>query len=159
MIQAHSPVYSLTGTLPVFLAQATDLTGLDDRILAYFAGWIKQNPPLPEISDVLDLILKLIERADQKGKWIEVISLGRGIEKALVVGKRWSAWARVLEIILKASQELGDRTTQGLGITPAWNTQFVPGRCFLRSKFIAAGFGYPGSASRQSRRRDHQTQS
>jgi hypothetical protein len=82
-------------------------------VLAYFVQWIEQNPPLPEINNALNLLLSLLERANRNERWRDVIKLGRGIENALVLSKRWQAWLQVLEWILKAAQTLGDRATQG----------------------------------------------
>ncbi len=113
LIQANSPAYNLTGSLALSLERITDLAKSEDRVLEYFIQWIKQNPPLPDVTDVLNLLLSLLEKANRDGRWDDVISLGRGVEKALILQKRWQTWLQVLEWILKAARALGDRATQG----------------------------------------------
>jgi len=113
LIQSHSPAYSLTGTLALSIGRLEDLSNWQERLLNYFVGWIKQNPPLPDITDALDLTLNLLERANREHRWDDVITLGRGIEKVLCLVKRWSAWLRVLELILNAAKSLGNRAVQG----------------------------------------------
>jgi len=113
LIQTNSPSYNLTGSLALSLGRITDLTESENLILEYFVQWIKQNPPLPDITDALNLLLSLLEKANRNGRWDDVISLGRGMEKALILAKRWQSWLKVLEWILKAAQALGDRATQG----------------------------------------------
>jgi tetratricopeptide (TPR) repeat protein len=113
LIQSHSPAYSLRGTLAFSIGKFTDLDNWEERLLNYFVGWIKQNPPLPEITDVLNLTLTLLEKANREHRWDDVITLGRGIEKALCMVKRWEAWLHVLEWILNATRELGNRSLQG----------------------------------------------
>ena len=112
LVQAHSPAYSLTGSIALPVARLAGATDWEKRSLNYFANWIRQNPPLPDVTDVLDLILSLLERANQDGRWDDVISLGRGIEKILVLNKRWQAWRQVLEWMLKAARSLSDQATQ-----------------------------------------------
>jgi hypothetical protein len=113
LIQSHSPAYSLTGTLAVSIEKLTDLGSWQERVLNYFAGWIKQNPPLPDITNALNLLLNLLERSNREHRWDDVITFGRGIEKALTLTKRWSAWLHVLEMIRNAAQALGNRALQG----------------------------------------------
>ncbi len=113
LIQANSPAYNLTGSLALSLGGVTDLTDSENRVLEYFVQWIRQNPPLPDITDVLNLLLSLLEKADRDGRWEDVITLGRGVEKVLILQKRWQSWVQVLEWILKAAHAIGDRATQG----------------------------------------------
>lgn len=111
LIQAHSPSVSLAGSMGLSLGQLS-AADWESQVLNYFIQWIKQNPPLPEITDVLDLILSLLEKSNRDGRWDNVITLGKGIEKALVLNKRWHSWRQVLQWILKAAQSLGDQGTQ-----------------------------------------------
>ena len=113
LVQAHSPAYSLTGSLALPVGQLTIAADWESRSLKYFSSWLRQNPPLPDVTDALDLILSLLERANQDGRWDEVISLGRGVEKALILTKRWQAWRQVLEWLLNAAKALGDQALQG----------------------------------------------
>lgn len=112
LIQAHSPAYSLTGSLDITFRKIADIGSWEGYLLNYFVGWIKQNPPLPDITDVLNISLNLVEKANREHRWDDVIALGRGIERALCMIKRWEAWLRVLNWILKAAQALGNRSLE-----------------------------------------------
>jgi hypothetical protein len=113
LIQSSSPSYHLTGSLALTLERVTNLGESQDRVLDYFVAWIQQTPPLPDVTDALNLLLSLIEKANDSGRWTDVIALGRGVEKALIVKKRWQAWLDVLKWILQAAQALGEHGTQG----------------------------------------------
>jgi hypothetical protein len=109
LVQVHSPRYSLTGELNQFLQQTWDLTPWGKQALAYFARWAeKQRDPDP-LLDEADAILHTMEWAAQAGRWAELLRLGRAIEGALALGRRWGAWAQVLRWIVKAAQALNDR--------------------------------------------------
>lgn len=112
LIQSHSPTYSSAGPLALSLGRMAKPDYLEGSILNYFVRWMKQNPPLPDVMDVLNILPSLIEKVSCAKRWGDVIILGRGIEKALIVSKRWSTWAWILDLILKAAQALDDRTMQ-----------------------------------------------
>lgn len=136
LIQAHSPAYNLAGTFASTLERTTDLRDWSGRLHGYFIGWLKQNPPLPDVTDALDVLLNLLEKSNRDHRWDDVIAIGRGIEKALILGKRWSAWARVLEMILKAAEAVGNRAAQGwslhqLGTRELCINNLDPARQFL----------------------------
>ena len=113
LIQSHSPAYSSAGSLALSFGRITNLDYWEDNLLKYFVSWIKQDPPLQEVTETLDLLLLLIEKASRTNRWDDVIALGRGLERALILGRRWSAWAWTLDLILKAAQSLNDRAVQG----------------------------------------------
>jgi hypothetical protein len=112
LVQANSPAYNLTGTLAPTIEQTVDLSQWKEYFLQYFVGWIRKNQPLPDVTDALNLLLALLERSNHEQRWDEVITIGRGIEKALIFDNRWSAWARTLEMILNAAQALGNQVVQ-----------------------------------------------
>jgi len=112
LIQAHSPAYSLTGEIALPLGRFIDISNWEKRLTNYFVSWVKENPPLPDITDVLNLLLSVMEKSNRDHRWDDVIVIGRKIEKALILGKRWSAWMRVLEMILKAAQAINNRAAQ-----------------------------------------------
>ena len=109
LLQANSPVYNLPGSLALSLGRITDLSARENRIHEYFVQWIKQNPSMQDIQDVMNLLLSILERAIRDSRWKDVILLGRGVENALILGKRWQVWSQVLGWILKAAQALGDQ--------------------------------------------------
>lgn len=113
LAQAHSPAYSTAGSLGQLVGHMADVGGWENILRDHLVQWISENPPLPDILDALDLTLTLLEKCNREHRWDDVIKLGRGIEKALTHVKRWSEWMRVLEMILKAAQALGNRATQG----------------------------------------------
>lgn len=136
LIQAHSPAYNLTGTFALTVERTMDISDWEERLRTYFIGWIKQNPPLPDVTDALNVLLNLLEKSNRDHRWDDVIAIGRGIEKALILGKRWSAWMRVLEMILKAAEAIGNRAAQGwalhqLGTRELCINNLDPARQFL----------------------------
>lgn len=153
LIQANSPSYHLTGSLALSLAKQTDLSDWENRVREYFVEWIKQNPPLPEVQDVLGMLLSLLEKADRDGRWQDVISLGRGLEKVLILKKRWQAWLQVLQWVLKAAHALGDRAAQGwalheLGTRNLCLGNLEPARQFLSDALrVREGLGDQAGAA------------
>lgn len=114
LVQAHSPSYSLTGTLAQELWRDWDLTPWADRALDYFVQWTEAIRADPRrIFDSLDVILSLLEWAVGKQRWAQVLRLGRAIQAALALALRWGAWLQVLTWILQAARALGDRLAEG----------------------------------------------
>ncbi|MCK4299244.1 MAG: hypothetical protein KAX80_06920, partial [Planctomycetes bacterium] len=113
LVQAHSPRYSLAGTLGQALQQTWDLTSWTERALVYFTAWAEGQQQAPDhLLEEADAILRTLEWAAGAGRWTEVLRLGRAMEGALALGKRWSAWAQVLQWVLQATQALGDRAAE-----------------------------------------------
>ena len=114
LAQAHSPRYSVSAALAQELWQAWDLTPWAERALHYFTGWAEAQRAAPRrILEVMDAILRLLEWAVGAQRWATVLRLGRAIETALALGLRWDMWARVLQWILQAARELGERAVEG----------------------------------------------
>ena len=44
---------------------------------------------------------------------MQVIALGRAIERAYALGQRWEAWGRILDIVLDAARQGGDQLAEG----------------------------------------------
>ena len=114
LIQAHSPRYTLTGTLEQDLRQrALNLTPWAERALAYFTTWAERHRTATDrLLEEADAILQLLAWGVSAGRWAEVLRLGRAIEGALALGKRWGAWQRVLNLLRRAAQALGDRAAE-----------------------------------------------
>jgi hypothetical protein len=113
LVRAHSPRYTLTGTLEWDLRQTLDLTPWEERALTYFTDWAERHRSAPErLLEEADAILQTLEWAVGAGRWTSVQRLGRAMEGALVLGKRWGAWAQVLRWMLQAARALGDRAIQ-----------------------------------------------
>lgn len=112
LLQAHSPRYSLTGSLNETLAQAWDLAPTAERALAHFARWAEAQTGVEAILVEQEALLQILEWASDAVRWPEVLRLGRALEAALAIGARWGAWEQVLLGTLQASQALGDRAAQ-----------------------------------------------
>ncbi|MGB7875389.1 MAG: hypothetical protein WBL25_13480, partial [Anaerolineales bacterium] len=61
----------------------------------------------------LDVLVQAVRTAEEKNRWLDVIKLGRGFERVLVLRKRWQTWLNILNLILKAARALGDRKVEG----------------------------------------------
>jgi len=113
LIQSHSPRYSLTGTLAQDLQQTLDLSTWTERALAYFTNWTtRHRSATGRLLEEADAILQTLQWAVEAGRWREVLRLGRAVEGALALGRRWGAWARVMQWLLQAGRALGDRAIQ-----------------------------------------------
>ena len=111
LVQERGAVVSLSGALALPLKQVLS-SDWEARGLDYFVGWIGKSPPSSEIGEALDTILSLLEHAFLNGRWEAVVSLGKGIEKTLIMKGFWGAWMQVLEWILKAGGSLSDRALE-----------------------------------------------
>jgi hypothetical protein len=113
LVQTHSPTYSLTGTLAQDLQQLWAVTPLQERLLAHWIAWADGLQRTPErLLEDGDAILQTLEWAADAGRWAEVLRLGRSVEAALTLGRRWGAWARVLQWMLQAAKALRDQAAE-----------------------------------------------
>jgi len=114
LVQAHSPRYSLAGTLGEVVRQTWDLTPWTERALAYFTIWAEGQRQAPDrLLEEAEPILRALEWGAEAGRWAEVLRLGQAVEGALALGGRWSAWAQVLQWVLQAAQALGNQAAEG----------------------------------------------
>jgi hypothetical protein len=113
LVQAHSPRYSLAGALGDYLQQIWDLTPWAERVLTHFTTWAERHRSAPDhLLEEADAILQVLRWGVGAGRWTEVLRLGQAVEGALALGKRWAAWAQVLQWALQATQALGDRAAE-----------------------------------------------
>src|SRR5215204_6562583 len=113
LVQAHSPRYSLTGSLDEALREEWDLTPWYERALVHFATWAEEQRHDPErVLEEADAILGVVQGAAQNGRWEGVLRLGRATEGPLAVRGHWGAWAETLEWELEAARQLGDRAAK-----------------------------------------------
>jgi hypothetical protein len=113
LVQAHSPRYSLAGTLGDDLQQMWDLTPWAERALAYFTAWAEEQRKAPDrLLEETEAILRTLEWATGAGRWTGVLRLGRAVEGALALGRQWGAWAQVLQWGLQAARGMGDRAAE-----------------------------------------------
>lgn len=112
LVQAHSPRYSLTGSLPASLASLWDLSSWEDVLINYLVEWLSQQPGQMLIEESADVLVSSIKKAGEKKRWPEVIRLGRALERILIMWKRWQSWLDILNLVLKAARALGDRKAE-----------------------------------------------
>ena len=112
LVQAHSPRYSLTGSLPASLASLWDLSSWEDVLINYLVEWLSQQPGQMLIEESADVLVSSIKKAGEKKRWPDVIRLGRALERILIMWKRWQTWLDILNLILKAARALGDRKAE-----------------------------------------------
>ena len=113
LVQSHSPRYSLTGSLGAALVEEWDLTPLNERALAHFATWAEeQGHASDRVLEESGVILGVLQRSAQEGRWAGILRLGRASEAALAVWGHWGAWDEMLERELEAARRLEDRAAE-----------------------------------------------
>lgn len=112
LVQAHSPRFSLTGTLAASIAGTWDLTVWQDTLLRYAIDWLSQQPAGALVEESSGLLMHTLKNAGDRKKWREVIQLGRALEKFMILFKRWQSWSDILNLILTAAKALNDSKTQ-----------------------------------------------
>src|SRR5215213_9803826 len=113
LVQAHSPRYSLTGSLEEALREEWDLTPWNERADVHFATWAEEQRHAPgRVLEEADAILGVLQRSAQEGRWAGTLRLGRVVEGSLAVRGHWGAWAESLERELEAARQLGDRAAE-----------------------------------------------
>ena len=133
LVQAHSPRYSLAGALGEDLQQMWDLTPWAERTLAYFTTWAERHRSASDrLLEEADAILQALKWAAGAGCWKEVLRLGWAVEGALALGRRWGAWAQVLQWVLQAARVLGDRAAE------AWSLHQLGSRALCLGDAAAA---------------------
>ncbi len=113
VLRAEGGGYRLNAPLIQELQQLPDANRWIEKALVYFLDWTEQhrdrfNRIVAEI-DVLDRVLDYAVKARH---WSEVLRLAMALEGALVLGRRWGAWERVLRMELQAARELRDRPAE-----------------------------------------------
>jgi len=112
LVQAHSPRYSLAGNLPASLGAIWDLSSWEDVLINYFVNWLAQQPAEMFVKEAQDSLVHSIKKAGEKKRWKEVVQIGRVLEQILVLWRRWQTWMDVLDLVLKAARELGNRKVE-----------------------------------------------
>jgi hypothetical protein len=97
LAQQHSPRYSATR------AQSPGAAALR----ATAACLEECGDDVEQVVELSGAIVLSIRSAIASGNWEGVLSLSRRAESGLIVGRRWGAWAEVLEAQLSAAKALG----------------------------------------------------
>jgi hypothetical protein len=133
LVQAHSPRYSLAGALGEYLHQVWDLTPWTEGVLAYFATWAERHRSASDrLLEEADAILQALKWAAGAGRWKEVLRLGWAVEGALALGRRWGAWAQVLQWVLQAARALANQAAE------AWSLHQLGSRALCLGDAAAA---------------------
>ncbi len=114
LVRAHSPRYSLAPAFAPSVLGSIDAAAWSETCITYFDAWLRA--PATTWRDSLaeaEAIMSLAEDAAASGRWRAVLLLTRGIEPALIAGKQWGAWQRVLDLRLQGARALGDLTVEG----------------------------------------------
>ena len=112
LIKAHSPSYSLTGSIGNYLNQSWNLAGWKESAITHFANWTAYPRSNEQILDAADALMVTLENAAAANRWQEVLQIGVAIEPAFVLGRRWGIWKRLLNLLRKAGTALKDRAIQ-----------------------------------------------
>ncbi|MGE5073703.1 MAG: hypothetical protein ACM3MF_09765, partial [Anaerolineae bacterium] len=136
LAQSHSPRYSLRGTLPASLAKLWDLTGWEATLFDTSLTWLERQTDPDAVVEAYGMLMQALTNAAARQRWSDVLRLGRAMEPWLIVSRRWQAWSDVLNLILRAAENLGDRMTEGwalhqLGSRALFQGSLEPARSFL----------------------------
>lgn len=112
LVQAHSPRFSITDNLVSSISATWDLSSWQDILLNYAINWLNQQPASALVEESSGLLIHTIKNAGERGKWREVIQLGRALEKFMIFYKRWQTWSDILNLILTAAKALNDSKMQ-----------------------------------------------
>ena len=108
-LRAHSPRYSL-GLTAADAARQLDLAAAGDRALSHFVRWTHATHDEPQRQLIeAAALLALLRWAVANSRPREAIELGRAIDSAFAVGRRFDAWRELLELVRSAAVESGDR--------------------------------------------------
>jgi hypothetical protein len=118
-LRAHSPRYSL-GLTAADAARSLDPAAAGvagDRALAYFVRWAHDTHDQPQAQLVEGAaLLALLRWAADNGRLREAIELGRAIDAAFAVGRRFDAWRELLELVRSAARETEDRAAEAWAV-------------------------------------------
>ena len=118
-LRARSPRYSL-GLTAADAARTLDPATADaaaDRALAHFVRWAHDTHDQPQAQLVEGAaLLALLRWAVDNGRLREAIELGRAIDAAFAVGRRFDAWRELLELVRSAAQSTGDRAAEAWAV-------------------------------------------
>ena len=132
LIKAHSPRYSLTGSLDVYLNRNWELSRWRELVLQHFVNWSGRGVQRGQVLEATDAIFSVMESAAQTNRWREVLQIGQAVEPAFILGKRWGSWARLLSLLLRASQVLGESAIE------AWALHQIGSRALCLDQFQEA---------------------
>ncbi|MFP5317519.1 MAG: choice-of-anchor D domain-containing protein [Acidimicrobiia bacterium] len=114
LIQSHSPRYSVTvRTGALAPHQTAQLRAWEGRTREHLIGWAEANRDRADVVlEESEAVLAALQGASRDQAWRDLLRLGRAVEGAFVLGRRWGAWREILDLELAGARRLGDRTAE-----------------------------------------------
>ena len=114
LLKANSPRLRLPeGLRPIVQAKRADLDALRTPLLNHLLTQGKSRSlDFEFIADELGNILGFIQGAFASRRWQDVISLTRAIDPFLMIRGLWDVWEQLLNLVLRAAENLDDRPMQ-----------------------------------------------
>ena len=138
-VQAHSPRYNLGATLTIPMPDA-ELAPAGGRALAHFTSWADENRTRPpKLVSEAPALVALLRWAVSSGRFREAIRLGRAVDHAFALERRFGAWGQVLDLVHAAALAAQDRESQ------AWSLHQLGTRALCLGE-VAAGSAMLGEA-------------
>jgi len=90
-----------------------DLAPVGARALAYFTGWARQNRDQPAVVlSEAGALIALLRWAVETGRTREAIKLGRAVDPAFPLERRFGTWGQVLTLVHAAALTAADRDAE-----------------------------------------------
>ena len=105
---AHSPRYTLTGSLAAQPPADWDLAAARNRILEHYVAWVQSAPTIAELSDEHEALDRTMRHALTHGRQREAIVLGRALSDALLWSRSLGAWGAAITAVHRAAEAVGD---------------------------------------------------
>ena len=117
LLQIEGHYYCLSSSLVEILQKVSSSNPWMERVLAYLLPWTETQQRSPNaILAEKALILHTLEWTVSQARWVETLRLVRSLEGALVLGKQWDTWRRVLNWGLQAAWALEDSVSEAWGL-------------------------------------------
>jgi hypothetical protein len=111
-VRAHSPRYNLGVTLTGAVPE-TEIVSAGQRALVHFTGWAEENRYRPAVlMTEAPALLAVMRWAVQAGRFREAIRLGRAVDHAFALGRRFGAWEQILKLVHGAALSADDREAE-----------------------------------------------
>lgn len=111
-VRGHSPRYNLGATLGP-ATDGLDLDAVGGRALGHFTSWAYEYRAQPAVvMTEAAALVALLRWAVDSGRMREAIELGRAVDHAFALERRFGAWGLVLELVRHAAVASGDRDAE-----------------------------------------------
>jgi TolB protein len=114
LLQANSPRLRLPPALRTLARQRLRREQSHEQLLAYVHRAMTTGTfGFDFCAAELGNLLGLITWAAGRGRWADVVELGRAVDPFLALRGLWASWQTVLEQVLAAAENAGDREAEG----------------------------------------------